>query len=244
MNVNDVLCLGARPLFFLDYIACGRLRPKVLVDVVKGITAGCLEAGCALIGGETAEMPGMYRQDEYDLAGFAVGIIDKDKIIDGSKIRAGDVIVGIESNGLHSNGFSLVRKVFLKREIKALGSELLRPTRIYTRAVLALIEKFNIKGIAHITGGAFYEKATKVLPPGLCLYIKKESWPVPYIFKLIQKKAHLDGRDMYRTFNMGIGLILVVSKSLTYKVHKQLLRYNLKSWVIGEVIKGKGAVIR
>jgi len=243
MNVNDILCLGARPLFFLDYIACGKLKPKVLYSVVKGIAGGCLQADCALIGGETAEMPGMYSKDEYDLAGFAVGIVDKDKIIDGSKIKIGDEIIGIQSNGLHSNGFSLVRKVFSKNEIKKYASELLRPTRIYVKPVLSLREKFHIKGIAHITGGAFYEKATKIIPRRMSIQIKKDSWPVPGIFKLIQKKARLDDKQMYRTFNMGIGLVLVVDKNSTSKIIKELSKYRLKSWIIGEITKERGVKI-
>ena len=243
MSVNDLICLGAKPLFFLDYIACGKLKPKVLFDVVKGITYSCKQAGCALIGGETAEMPGMYKQDEYDLAGFCVGVVDKDKIINGSKIKSGDKIIGIQSNGLHSNGYSLVRKVLSKSQIKKYSKELLKPTYIYVKPVLSLMSKFNIKGIAHITGGAFYDKAPKIIPSGLRIEIKKGSWPVPAIFELIQRKANLEDAQMYRTFNMGIGLILVVNKKLTSKVLRELSKKKLKAWLIGEVKKGRGSSI-
>ena len=189
MNVNDILCVGARPLFFLDYIACGKVKPKVLKEVVKGIAAGCRQAGCGLIGGETAEMPGMYREDEYDLAGFAVGVVEKAGIIDGSKIKAGDAVIGLPSTGLHSNGYSLARKVLSRAEQRALAKELLKPTRIYVREVLAVVERFAVSGLAHITGGAFYEKLTRILPKGKCFKINKESWPVPNIFHIIRKKV-------------------------------------------------------
>jgi len=189
MNVNDILCVGAKPLFFLDYIACGKVKPKVLKDVVKGITVGCRQSGCSLIGGETAEMPGMYKPDEYDLAGFAVGAVDKGKIIDGAAIKAGDEVIGLPSSGLHSNGFSLARKVLGASGQKKYTKELLKPTRIYAKEVSGLLERFSPPGIAHITGGAFYDKLTKILPKGKCFTIDKESWPVPEIFHIIQKKG-------------------------------------------------------
>lgn len=247
MNVNDVLCCGARPLFFLDYIATGRIETSVLVNVIKGIANGCSQAGCTLIGGETAEMPSFYKKGEYDLAGFCVGVVKKDKIIDGSKTKAGDIIIGIESNGLHSNGYSLVRKVFSKNELKRYSKELLRPTRIYVKPVLSLLSTMNyrlltIKGIAHITGGAFYGKIPRIIPKGKVFKIYKGSWPIPGIFKLIQKKGNISEREMYSCFNMGIGMVLVVEKDFVGKVIKDLARFKYRSWVIGKVEKGKGEI--
>ncbi|MFC1703295.1 phosphoribosylformylglycinamidine cyclo-ligase [Candidatus Omnitrophota bacterium] len=243
MNVNDILCLGAEPLFFLDYIACGRLDPKVLVDVVKGVTEGCKQAGCALIGGETAEMPGMYKRDEYDLAGFSVGVVEKSKIIDGKKIKKGDTVIGIQSNGLHSNGFSLVRKALSKSEIKKHAKEILKPTKIYVKPVLSLIKKFDIKGIAHVTGGAYYEKIPRILPKGLSIQIKKRTWPIPNIFTLIQKKGNISEYEMFRTFNMGIGMVLIVNAKDTLRIKSALRKYKLKSWIIGEVAGGRGKTV-
>jgi len=242
MNVNDVLCTGARPLFFLDYIACGSLKPEVLTEVVKGITKGCLEAGCALIGGETAEMPGMYAKDEYDLAGFCVGVVEKDKLIDGSLIEIGDLVIGLESNGLHSNGFSLVRKVFSKNELKSLSKELLKPTRIYVKPVLSIFSNYRLKGIAHITGGAFYEKISRILPDNLNVRINKSSWNAPKIFQLIQNKANILDKQMYHTFNMGIGMVLVVQPEYAKAIVLELAKMKIKSWIIGEVVKGKKQV--
>lgn len=236
MNVNDILCVGAEPLFFLDYIACGKLEPRVLVDVTKGIVNGCRQSGCALIGGETAEMPGMYKKDEYDLAGFVVGAVDKTKLIDGSKIKRGDKLIGIASSGLHSNGFSLVRKVLSRGEIKKHAKEILEPTRIYAKPILDLIKRVNIKGIAHVTGGAYYEKIPKVLPTKrLAIRIFKGSWPIPKIFKLIQKKGKIEDREMFRTFNMGIGMVLFVNPKDVAKAQAALKKFKLKSWVIGDV---------
>ncbi len=247
MNVNDILCTGAQPLFFLDYIACGKLDPEVLFQVVKGINNGCIQAGCSLIGGETAEMPGMYRLGEYDLAGFCVGVVEKDKIIDSSKIKATDMVIGIESNGLHSNGFSLVRKVLSKNELKRMGQELLKPTRIYVQPVLSLLEDFNkkqklIKGIAHITGGAFYDKISRILPDNVDVRIDKNSWVVPKIFRLIQNKAGIEDKEMYHTLNMGIGMVLIVEPGIAKEVMAHLSRFNLKSWLIAEVVNGKKEV--
>jgi phosphoribosylformylglycinamidine cyclo-ligase len=233
MNVNDILCVGAKPLFFLDYIACGKLDVKILKDVVKGIAKGCELSGCSLIGGETAEMPGMYKKDDYDLAGFAVGVVDKSKIIDGSKIKAGDVVIGLPSSGFHSNGYSLVRKGFTKAEQKKYAKEILAPTKIYSKEVSTVIENFNVKAIAHITGGAFYEKLTKVLPKGKCFEIDKSSWKVPEIFQILQKKSKIDEKEMYRTFNMGIGLAFVVAKKDALKVTKLLKQKRIKSYTIG-----------
>ncbi|MBI4846490.1 MAG: phosphoribosylformylglycinamidine cyclo-ligase, partial [Candidatus Omnitrophica bacterium] len=239
MNVNDILAMGAEPLFFLDYIATGSLNRKKLVSVVKGIVRGCKEAGCTLIGGETAEMPVLYKKDEYDLAGFCVGVVEKSKIITGARIKTGDILVGIESTGLHSNGYSLVHKVFSKKEIKEYSRELLRPTRIYVKPVLSLLKKFEIKGIAHITGGAFYEKLTRIFPKQYSALIKKGSWPVPKIFSLIQKKGNVSNKEMFRTFNMGIGMVVVVDRGIAEKVRGHLTQFNLKSWIIGEVVEDK-----
>ena len=235
MNVNDILCVGARPLFFLDYIACGKLKPRVLKDVVAGIVKGCRQAGCGLTGGETAEMPGMYGPDEYDLAGFAVGVVEKRQCLDGAGIRPGDQLIGLASSGLHSNGFSLVRKVFSLSEQKRLSGELLKPTRIYVREVLACLEKFSLKGIAHITGGAYYEKLTKILPPGTGFVVDRRSWPVPEIFQMVQKKGRVPAEDMYKTFNMGIGMVLVVKPEDARPVKAFFARRRMKAYRIGEV---------
>ncbi len=243
MNTNDILCVGAQSLYFLDYIACGKLKPNVLKCVMKGIAKGCKLSGCSLIGGETAEMPGMYSKDEYDLAGFAVGVVDKSKIIDGSKIKEGDCLLGLPSSGLHSNGFSFVRKVFSLAEQKKLAKELLKPTKIYVKEILPLIKKFNIKGIAHVTGGAFYEKVTKIIPAGKCLFIDKASWKVPSIFKMIQDRGNVDEKEMYRTFNMGIGLVLVVDKKEELLIKKHLSKQKIKFYEIGSVIKGKRKIV-
>lgn len=237
MNVNDILCTGAQPLFFLDYIACGRLDVKVLKAVVKGITDGCRMSGCALIGGETAEMPGMYAKDDYDLAGFAVGIVEKDRIINGAAIRPGDQVIGLPSSGIHSNGYSLVRKVFSLKEQRQLAKELLAPTRIYVKDVLPLTRKFRIKGIAHITGGAFYEKLTKILPAGTCFSINRGSWPVPKVFQIMQKKGKIKTPEMYRTFNMGIGLALVVAAKDVISIASYLRQQKIEHYRIGEVIR-------
>jgi len=244
MNVNDIICVGAKPLFFLDYIACGQLKPKVLKDVVKGIAKGCRQSGCSLIGGETAEMPVMYKKDAYDLAGFAVGIVEKNKIIDGSMIKAGDRVIGFPSSGLHSNGFSLVRKVLTFREQKRLVKELLIPTKIYFKEVTAILKRFSVKGIAHITGGAFYDKLTKILPKGKCFEIDKMSWPHPKIFQIIQKKGKINDSEMYRTFNMGIGLAMVFSKNDIEKVKSFLTKRKIRYYVIGKVIDDKKKRIR
>jgi len=258
MNVNDILCIGARTLFFLDYIAYSKLEEGILLDVVKGLNDGCIQADCALIGGETAQMPGMYNSGEYDLAGFCVGVVEKRKIIDGSKIKAGDIIIGLESNGLHSNGFSLVRKVFSERELKKYASELLRPTRIYVKPVLNLLyasarggsaldgKRYplyaKIKGIAHITGGAFYDKIARILPDNVNVRINKNACRVPNIFKLIQLKGGIEDKEMYHTFNMGIGMVLIAEPKSAKSIISKLAEFRLKSWVIGEVIKGNKVV--
>ncbi len=239
MNVNDILCVGAKPLFFLDYIACGKLDPKVLKDVVKGIAKGCKQSDCSLVGGETAEMPGMYKKDEYDLAGFAVGVVDKKKILDGSGIKAGDRVIGLASSGIHSNGYSLVRKVFSGQEQKKFAATLLKPTKIYVKEVLSVLEKFSVRGMAHNTGGAFYEKLTKILPDGMCFKIDRKSWRVPEIFRKIQEKGAIKDSEMFKTFNMGIGFIMVVSPEDAVNVRKELTKQRLKSFDIGEVVKDK-----
>jgi phosphoribosylformylglycinamidine cyclo-ligase len=248
MNTNDILCLGAESLFFLDYIACGKLEPEVLFEVVKGINNGCIQSGCALIGGETAEMPGMYKEGDYDLAGFCVGVVDKNNIIDGSKIEVGDIVIGLESNGLHSNGYSLVRKVLSHNELRRMSNELLKPTRIYVKPVLNLLQasgfrfQVSIKGIAHITGGAFYDKIARILPDNVNVRINKNSWIAPKIFKLIQNRANIEDKEMYHTFNMGVGMVLIVAAGSSRAVISKLAEYKIKSWVIGEVVKGKKQV--
>lgn len=240
MNVNDILCAGAEPLFFLDYVAFSKVSENVLLDVIKGLNQGCIESGCSLIGGETAQMPGMYKPGDYDIAGFCVGILEKDRIIDGSKINPKDVIIGIESSGLHSNGYSLVRKVFSQNELKRMGKELLTPTRIYVKPVLSLLSA--IKGIAHITGGAFYEKLGRILPCNSNARINKGSWVVPKIFRLIQNKGNIADEQMYHTLNMGIGMVLIVEPKSADIIISKLAGHRLKSWIIGEVIKGKKEV--
>jgi phosphoribosylformylglycinamidine cyclo-ligase len=236
MNVNDILCVGAKPLFFLDYIACGTIQLKILKDVVKGIAQGCRQAGCVLIGGETAEMPGMYKKDDYDLAGFAVGVVEKDKIIDGAAIEEGDRIIGLASSGLHSNGFSLARKVFSLAEQKRLADELLKPTRIYVKEILNVLKEFPVHGIAHMTGGAFYEKLTRIIPDGKCAVVDKQSWPVPEIFRKIRQKGQVDDSEMYRTFNMGIGLTLVVNPRYAAGICSLLERQGVPTHEIGKVV--------
>jgi len=242
MNVNDILCTGAEPLFFLDYIAYSLVREQVLVDVVKGINDGCIESGCSLIGGETAQMPGMYRQGEYDIAGFCVGVVERGSIIDGSKIEAGNAIIGLESSGPHSNGYSLIRKVFSQKELKRMGKELITPTRIYVKPVLSLLStkdsRLSINGIANITGGAFYDKISRILPDNVNARIFKNSWPVPKIFKLVQNKGNIADYEMYHTLNMGIGMVLIVEKNAAKNIIAKLAQFKLKSLVIGEITKG------
>ena len=240
MCVNDVLCCGARPAFFLDYFACGKLDNKIWTDVLKGIVKGCRDSGCALLGGETAEMPGMYKKGEYDLAGFSVGLVERNKVIDGSGIRPGDVILGIASSGLHSNGFSLVRKVFSRSEMRKKRATLLRPTIIYARPFLALAERVEIKGAANITGGGFYDNIPRMLPKGLKAVVHKGTWTVPSVFTAISRRARLDDSQMYKTFNMGIGMVAALSKKDAGKARRTLAeKFGIKSWVIGEVVKGR-----
>ena len=248
MSVNDIITCGAKPLFFLDYISIGKLSEKVVIELIKGITEGCKIAGCALLGGETAEMPGFYPEGEYDLAGFAVGVVEKSKIIDGRKIREGDSVIGISSNGLHSNGFSLVRKVLLenkKYELdekltvlkRTLGEELLEPTRIYVKPVLYLFEKYKVLGIAHITGGGIIENIPRILPEGISVQINQKSWTKPPIFSLIQKEGKISDEEMYRTFNMGIGMVLVVRPDKIKQIIDELNQMDFPSYIIGRVVK-------
>ncbi|HAJ33953.1 MAG TPA: phosphoribosylformylglycinamidine cyclo-ligase [Candidatus Atribacteria bacterium] len=245
MSVNDIITCGAKPLFFLDYISIGKLSEEVVVNLIKGITEGCKMANCALLGGETAEMPGFYPEGEYDLAGFAVGIVEKSKIIDGEEIKEGDSVIGIASNGLHSNGFSLVRKVLLAVPSlkKTLGEELLAPTRIYVKPVLYLLEKYKILGIAHITGGGIVENIPRILPEGVSVQINQKSWTKPPIFSLIQKEGKISDEEMYRTFNMGIGMALVVRTDKTEQIINELKMIRYDSYIIGKVIKGNKQII-
>lgn len=253
MCVNDVLCQGAKPLFFLDYIATGKLFPEKIGSIVEGVSNGCLKAGCALIGGETAEMPGLYKDNEYDLAGFAVGVVDRKKIITGEKIKEGDVLIGLPSSGLHSNGFSLVRKLFFnihKYNVaqyidelgSTLGEELIKPTKIYSNALIGLNENLNIKGISHITGGGFYENIPRMLPNGLRANIDRRLIDIPPIFNIIQRLGNIDIDEMYSTFNMGIGIIMAVEPKNVDNVLRFLEAKNEKSYVIGEIVKGERGV--
>lgn len=249
MCVNDILCQGAKPLFFLDYIATGKLEPEKMAKIVEGVANGCKKAGSALIGGETAEMPGLYKEDEYDMAGFAVGVVDKKNIIDGSTIEEGDLIIGLPSSGIHSNGYSLVRKVLEVADIKldkyieelgsTVGEELLKPTRIYVNPVYELIENYNIKGISHITGGGLYENIPRTLPEGLTAIVNTSKIDRPLIFDLIKEWGNIDIDEMYHTFNMGIGMVLVVDSEESTKVLDFLKEKNEKAIILGEIKKGE-----
>ena len=239
MNVDDVVVTGAEPLFFLDYIACGKVKKDLLVDVMKGIVRGCREAGCALLGGETAELPGLYSRDQWDLAGFCVGIVDRDQIIDGRKCRAGDAVIGLASSGLHSNGYSLARSAFTAKDLRgAIGRELLQPTRIYTRALLAAKKRISIKAMAHITGGGFYDNIPRVIPDGLAVRIQKGSWPIPRIFATIQRRGEVAETEMFRTLNMGIGMVVVVPAAQAGKAILTFEKLGHKAWAIGELVRG------
>ena len=247
MCVNDIICCGAKPLFFLDYIACGKNVPERIADIVKGVCDGCVQSDAALIGGETAEMPGFYPEDEYDLAGYCTGVVDKAKIIDNKTMKAGDVIIALPSSGVHSNGFSLVRKVFdvenadIKTPVEALGGKsvgetLLTPTKIYVKPVLELLKKVHVRGISHITGGGFYENIPRSIPDGLCAKIRKADVKVLPIFRLIAEKGGISERDMFNTFNMGVGMSIIVpaeEKELALEILKQ---NGEDAYVIGEVI--------
>jgi phosphoribosylformylglycinamidine cyclo-ligase len=245
MSVNDILACGAEPIFFLDYFACGKLDVGVAADVVKGIAEGCEQAGCSLIGGETAEMPGMYDPNEYDLAGFAVGLVEKSKIIDGSKIREGDAIIGLASSGPHSNGYSLVRKVVAVSGADlfepfdgggTLGAALLEPTRIYVKPVLATMDKVAVKGLAHITGGGLTENIPRVLPETVCAHLDASRWPRPKVFDWLQKRGNIDEAEMQRTFNCGVGMVLVVAKGDVRAAIETLAANGVEAFEIGSIV--------
>ncbi|MBR7099055.1 MAG: phosphoribosylformylglycinamidine cyclo-ligase [Clostridia bacterium] len=254
MCVNDIICSGARPLFFLDYIACGKNYPEKIADIVKGVAEGCVQAGAALIGGETAEMPGFYPVDEYDLAGYSTGVVDKSKIINNKSMVAGDTIIALPSSGVHSNGFSLVRKVLdvenidLKAPVaelggKSIGETLLTPTKIYVKPVLALMEKITVKGISHITGGGFYENIPRSIPDGFGAKIDKSAVRVLPIFELIAKRGNISERDMFNTFNMGVGMSIVVAKEDAEKAMEILRANGEDPYVIGEIVASDSKII-
>lgn len=247
MCVNDLICQGARPLFFLDYIATGKLVPEQVEQIVSGIVDGCKMAGCALVGGETAEMPGMYSEDEYDLAGFSVGIADREKIVSGKDVKSGDTLIGISSSGIHSNGFSFIRKIFLEtygykldqyiEELgMTLGEALLTPTKIYVKLVLDLLSKYDIKAIAHITGGGVIENITRVIPKGLGIDIEKNSWEKPAIFKIIENFNSIDERELHKSFNMGVGLVLIVDNEKAKEITKYINSTEENAYIIGKVV--------
>jgi len=252
MCVNDIICCGAKPLVFLDYIAVGINHPEKIAAIVSGVAEGCVQAGCALVGGETAEMPGFYGPDEYDIAGFSVGVVDKDKILDPSRIKAGDVIIGLASSGVHSNGFSLVRRIFdvenrnlktYSEELSAsIGETLLTPTKIYVRPILALLEKINVKGISHITGGGFYENIPRALPDGFTAKIQRSALTIPPIFSLMQKTGNIPEREMFNVFNMGTGMCLFVDPVDADEALRVLEENGEKATVIGEVTPGEKEV--
>ena len=254
MCVNDILCVGAKPLFFLDYIACGKNVPEKIADIVKGVADGCVQSECSLIGGETAEMPGFYPEDEYDLAGFAVGIVDKKKVIDRNSVKEGDVIIGIASSGIHSNGYSLVRKVFdvenqdltVKPEElggKTLGEVLLTPTKIYVKPMLALFKEIQLHGVMHITGGGFYENIPRGLPEGFSAKISKDSLEVPAVFKMLMEKGGIPERDMFNTYNMGTGMTVVVDEKDADRAIEIINGAGEKAKAIGRIVKGGEGVI-
>lgn len=254
MCINDIICCGAKPLFFLDYIACGKNVPEKIAQIVSGVAEGCVQGGSALIGGETAEMPGFYPEDEYDLAGFSVGVVDKDKIIDNKTMEEGDVIIALPSSGFHSNGYSLVRKVFdventdinEKPEIlegKTLGEALITPTKIYVKPMHALFEKVKVKAVSHITGGGFYENIPRSIPEGFCAKIEKSAVRVLPVFKLLMERGGIPERDMFNTFNMGVGMTCIVSKSDADKALEILKAAGEDAYVIGEIVKGEEKIV-
>lgn len=253
MCANDVICTGASPMFFLDYMALGKNVPEKVATIVAGVAEGCKKANCSLVGGETAEMPGFYPEDEYDLAGFCVGVVDKKKIIDNKTIEVGDKVIGLKSSGVHSNGFSLVRKVFdvnkenLSEYVPELGmtigEALLAPTKIYVKPILRLLEEVKVKGISHITGGGFYENMPRMLREGVSLKIDKNSYEVPAIFKLIESRGNIPERDMYNTFNMGIGMAVIVPANEVEKAIDILKDAGEEAYLIGEVVEGNKEVI-
>ena len=254
MCVNDVICCGAKPLFFLDYIAVGKNVPEKVADIVKGVAEGCVQSGSALIGGETAEMPGFYPVDEYDLAGFSVGLVDKEKILDNKSVKEGDAVLALPSSGVHSNGFSLVRKVFdienadLKTPLeelggRSLGETLLTPTKIYVKPMLKLFEEVKVKGVSHITGGGFYENIPRSIPKGLGAKIRKEDVRVLPVFKLLQQRGNIAERDMFNTFNMGVGMSVIVAKEDADKALSVLTAAGEDAYVLGEIVKSEDGVV-
>ena len=251
MCVNDVVCCGAKPLFFLDYIACGKNVPERIADIVSGVAEGCVRAGAALIGGETAEMPGFYPADEYDLAGFAVGVVDRDRILDNKTMKKGDVVIALPSSGAHSNGYSLIRKVFEGEDMfaprealggRSLGEALLTPTEIYVKPMLALFDKARVSAVSHITGGGFYENIPRSIPSGLCAVIEKSAVRVPALFGLIAEKGGIPERDMFNTFNMGVGMSVVVAKEDEAVALASLKESGLDAYVIGEIAESDDKV--
>ena len=254
MCVNDIICCGAKPLFFLDYIACGKNKPERIAEIVSGVAEGCVQSGAALIGGETAEMPGFYPVDEYDLAGFAVGVVDREKVLDNKSMKAGDVVIALPSSGVHSNGFSLVRKVFdvensdIKTPLaeldgKSVGETLLTPTKIYVKPMLSLFESVTVKGVSHITGGGFYENVPRSIPKGLCAKIEKSAVRVLPIFDLIAKTGNIPERDMFNTFNMGVGMSIVVSADDADRAIETLHNDGEEAYIIGEIVVSDDGVI-
>ncbi len=254
MCANDIICCGAKPLFFLDYIACGKNIPEKIAEIVSGVAEGCVQSGCALIGGETAEHPGLMPEDDYDLAGYCTGIVDKSKIIDNKTMKAGDVVIALASSGVHSNGFSLVRKVFDVENSditspvaelggKSIGETLLTPTRLYVKSILALLEQVKVKGISHITGGGFYENIPRSIPDGLGAKIDKASVKILPIFDLLAKKGGISERDMFNTFNMGVGMSVVVAKEDVEKSLEILTAHGEDAYVIGEIVESEDKII-
>lgn len=254
MCVNDIVCQGAKPLFFLDYFATGKLSPETVATVVSGIAEGCRQSGCALIGGETAEMPGFYPDGEYDIAGFAVGIVDKKKVINGQSIESGDALIGIASSGMHSNGYSLVRKLFgdenkeeLTKYDERLGDTplnvLLTPTKIYVKSILDLISKVRVKGIAHVTGGGFFENIPRIFPEGIGCEIDKNSYEVPPVFRVMQERAGITDAQIYNTFNMGVGMVVCVAQKDAQETVKLLSASGEKAFVLGKTVAGKGVTL-
>ena len=254
MCVNDIICCGAKPLFFLDYIAIGKNVPEKVAELVKGVAEGCVQAGCALIGGETAEHPGVMAADDYDLAGFSVGIVDKKDLVDNSRMAEGDVVIALPSSGIHSNGYSLVRKVFGIEDAdldakpeelggQTLGEALLTPTRIYVKPVLALLKAADVKGISHITGGGFYENVPRSVPDGLCAEIDRSAIKIPAIFGLLQKRGNIPERDMFNTYNMGVGMAVIVAAADADKALEVLKANGEDAYVIGRIIKGEDKIV-
>lgn len=250
MCVNDLITSGAQPLFFLDYYASGKFQTNVIGEVLKGVTEGCRQSGCALVGGETAIMPGFYTDKrtalaaQYDVAGFSVGAVDRKKVVTGKKIKAGDVILGIQSSGFHSNGYSLIRKIFSEKELQGpVGRKLLTPTIIYVKPVMALTKKVPVKGIVNITGGGFYDNLPRVIPKGLGASIDRKAWEVPEIFRVAQKAGGISDHEMYKTFNMGIGMVVILAKRDLRSAQKLLKRFKLNSWEIGKIVRSSGVTV-